>query len=341
MCSSVRSLWLPVWTALLWLASPASAVTVDWVAVGNPGNACNPQTSTPPGCFGAVAQTYQISKFDVTNAQYAEFLNAKAGALDPLALYNTNMAPAAGLNGGITHSGSVYTAVSGRENLPVNWVSFYDTLRFANWMNNGQGAGDTETGAYTLLGGTAAPTNGPIVTRNPGATIVLTSQDEWYKAAYHDALGLLATDYFAYPAGSNTQTGCTATGATANTANCNWPLTVGTPGDLTKVGSYTGSASPYGTFDQGGNVFQWTEALNGTNRVLRGGSFISPAAQLAAASQSAGNPADAFKDVGFRVAMIPEPGTGLLVMAGVLGLAGWRRRRASTQLEATQSGREN
>ena len=38
-------------------------------------------------------------------------------------------------------------------------------------MNNGQGTGDTETGAYTLLGGTAAPSNADTVTRNTGATI--------------------------------------------------------------------------------------------------------------------------------------------------------------------------
>ena len=43
--------------------------------------------------------------------------------------------------------------------------------------------------------------------------------------------------------------------------------------DLTSVGSYPGSASPYGTFDQGGNVFEWNEAIAGTNRVARGGNF--------------------------------------------------------------------
>jgi len=31
---------------------------------------------------------------------------------------------------------------------------------------------------------------------------------------------------------------------------------------------------------------------------------------------------------GFRLAMIPEPSTGLLVMVGLLGLAGWRRAGA-------------
>jgi hypothetical protein len=34
-------------------------------------------------------------------------------------------------------------------------------------------------------------------------------------------------------------------------------------------------------------------------------------------------------EIGFRVAStIPEPGTGLLVIAGLLGIAGWRRARA-------------
>jgi hypothetical protein len=35
-----------------------------------------------------------------------------------------------------------------------------------------------------------------------------------------------------------------------------------------------------------------------------------------------------YNDFGFRLATIPEPGTGLLVFAGLLGLAGWRRGRA-------------
>ena len=303
------------------LSSAASAVTIDWVPVGNPGNLCDVQSQ---GCFGTVASGYQISKYEVTNAQYAEFLNAKAGALDPLALYDADMDPSAGLNGGIVLSGGVYVAVAGREDMPVNHVTFYDTLRFANWLSNGQGSGDTESGAYTLLGGTATPTNGALVVRNPAATIFLPSENEWYKAAYYDAL---STSYFDYPAGTNAATGCTGPTATANSANCDWPLGGG-PGDLTDVGSYTGSPSPYGTYDQGGNVWEWTETITGAAlRVQRGGSFLSVPINLAAATQSAGNPGDAFNATGFRLGSpIPEPGTGLLVMAGVIGLAGWRRR---------------
>jgi len=304
----------------LWLTSaPASAVTFDWVTVGNPGNAADTTG------FGSVADTYRISRYEVTNAQYAEFLNAKAAA-DTLGLYNSNMgdsSPGASGFGGITRSGSAgsytYSPIAGRENMPVNHVSFYDSLRFTNWLHNGQGSGDTETGAYTLLGGTETPSNGLTVTRNANATIFLTSEEEWYKAAYYDPV---TASFFDYPAGSDTQTTCASPGGTPNIANCLGPV-----GDLTAVGSYTGSASPYGTFDQGGNVIEWNEAFIFTSyRGLRGGSFYDGPVQLPASLRPFYEPAYGDFLAGFRVASIPEPGTGLLVLTGLLGLAGSRRR---------------
>src|SRR5690606_15577784 len=156
------------------------------------------------------------------NAQYAEFLNAKAAA-DPLALYNTNMGSNA--QGGITRSGSsgsyTYSVKPGFENKPVNYVSFYDAMRFTNWLNNGQGGADTESGAYTLLGGTTAPSNGTTVLRNLGANIFLPSENEWYKAAYYDGL---SETYFHYPAGTDTQTVCAAPTGIANHANWSCPI---------------------------------------------------------------------------------------------------------------------
>ena len=314
--ASFVSLFLPLVAASLFLAPAASAVSIDWVTVGAPGNAADTTG------FGSVAETYRISKTEVTNAQYAEFLNAKA-ASDSLGLYNTNMD--ANSRGGITRSGSAgsytYSAKAGRENKPVNFVSFFDSLRFSNWLGNGQGGGDTETGAYTLLGGTATPSNRFTVTRNAGANIFLTSEDEWYKAAYYDAL---SASFFDFPAGTDTQTVCAGPGAAANTANCGSVV-----GDLTDVGSYTGSASPNGTFDQGGNVWEWNEAtISGSSRGLRGGAFIGFPFDLAASFRSVNNASLESVGVGFRVASIPEPGTGVLLMTGLLGLSGWRRRRA-------------
>ncbi len=309
----------------LLIASSASAVSMDWTPIGEPGNACD---TKPQGCFGSVGYTYNIGTYEVTNAQYVEFLNAKA-ASDPLGLYNTNMGSS--IYGGITQNCSpscTYSVISGRGDMPVNFVSFYDSLRFTNWLNNGHGSASTETGAYTLLGGTATPSNGTTVTRNGGATIVLTSEDEWYKAAYHNAIGLAAIDYFDYPAGSDTQTACSTPTATPNSANCDQAVR-----NLTIRGSYTGSASPYGTFDQGGNVWEWNEAIlrgsdGGLDRGVRGAAFFNTRIALAALTQGIFSPENEVDYVGFRIAMIPEPGTGLLVITGLLGLARWRKARA-------------
>jgi len=284
-----------------WIANVGHTDDIDrieWVPVGSPGNA--PDTAS--NCFGApcgqVDYNYYISKYDVTNAQYAEFLNAVA-ASDPYSLYNPAMGSDAS-NGGITRSGSsgiyTYAVKAGFAHVPVTYVSFYDAARFANWLSTGT----TETGAYTLIGGTPSPSNGLTVTRNPGAVTFLPSENEWYKAAYYDAA---TASYFAFPAGSSAPTECTAPGATPNTANCG-----GVVGHVTHVGAYAGSASPNGTFDQGGNVYQWNEQIvAGSARGLRGGGWDDDTNEsLAAASPNLGvDPADdSFPDIGFRVASV-------------------------------------
>jgi formylglycine-generating enzyme required for sulfatase activity len=320
---------------LLLIASSASAVTMAWTPIGNPGNAgdTSPGSYAPCGTYGnqpcgAVLYAYQIGTYDVTNAQYAEFLNAKAKS-DPLGLWIANMGEPGGSTGsygGITRSGVsgsyAYSAIAGHENMPVNFVSWYGALRFANWMNNGQGNGDTETGSYTLNGTNSSEGAGS-VPRNAGATIVLPTQDEWYKAAFYNPS---SSSYFAYPASSNTPPTCSAPTAAPNHANCDDAV-----GDFTQVGSYTGSASPYGTFDQGGNIAQWIESLYlDYYAQARGATFGALPLSLAAnqGPSYGGYPTDRSSGIGFRLAMIPEPSTGLLVFAGLLGLAGWRRSRA-------------
>jgi hypothetical protein len=76
--------------AVLLFALPAHAVDIDWVLVGNAGNAADTDTNCLAANCGSVSYDYLISKYEITNAQYAEFLNAKA-ASDPLNLYEMQM----------------------------------------------------------------------------------------------------------------------------------------------------------------------------------------------------------------------------------------------------------
>lgn len=320
------------------------AVTIPTVPVGNPGNANDPLAYDPnhSNLYGGVSYEYRIGTTEVTNAQYAEFLNAKA-ASDPLALYNTGMG--SGVRGGITRSGSdgsySYAVKPNMDNKPVNYVSWFDATRFINWLNNGQGNGDTESGAYTLLGGTATPSNGDNITRKAGATWFLPTDNEWYKAAYYQpaAQGGDVDNYWRYTGASNSlPTVATANSVGdisnpgANVANTNrvsnWNGTQ--DGNVTTVGS-AGPLSQtfYGTFDQGGNVWEWNETLVGSNRALRGGSFNLSPFFLQSTYRANADPAfeEGADSEGFRVATVPEPSTYALAAMGLVSLLAVRRRK--------------
>jgi sulfatase modifying factor 1 len=332
-------------TGLLLLATPAWAVEMDWVFVGNPSN----PPKLPPGCWssrtpdssakcGVVTYDYWIGTYEVTNTQYAAFLNAKA-ASDPYELYNPEM-ESNPRGGGIVREGSdgsySYSVKAGFEDRPATWVSFFDAVRFVNWLDNGQAAGDTETGAYTLLGGTAIPSNWQTIVREPTAIAFLPNEAEWWKAAYFDPV---SETYFDYPTRSNTPPTCSAPTSAPNSANCGLVV-----GDTTDVGSYPNSASPYGTFDQAGNVWEWTEETYeffppGSEglRLLVSGGARTPADELEWSWWFLEVPSEDFWTYGFRVGtydpeilalrVIPEPGTSLLLMAGLAALAARSSRR--------------
>jgi sulfatase modifying factor 1 len=307
-----------------------------WVTVGNPGNVADQQWASPG--YGAVTYTYNIGKYEVTAGQYTAFLNAVAKT-DTYGLYNTNMSRTdygSGI-GRIGLSGNyIYGTVDANfVNRPVNYVSFWDACRFANWLHNGQrtgaqDAGTTERGAYTLDGYNGG--DGWTIRRSADAKYAVPSEDEWYKAAYYNAA---TATYFDYPTSSDTAPGRDMADASGNNANYytgsgNYPIDSGKY--TTVAGEFQNSDSPYGTFDQGGNVLEWndTGVLSGSGwslRGVRGGSFDYPDWKVIAAYRGGAGPANENEDnrYGFRVAEVPEPATlGLLALGGLLAL---RRRR--------------
>ena len=317
--------------ALISCASASASVTMDWVTVGHAGNAAD---STG---YGAVGYAYQIGKYEVTNAQYATFLNAvDPNGANANGIYNTSMGSTA--RGGITYtdgaaSGAKYTIRTSMGDKPVNYVSWYDAARFANWMMNGQGSGSTETGAYTLSGNTG------IITKNSGANVWLPSEDEWYKAAYYDPTSGAGggDNYWLYATQSDTtptQASANSTGDITNPGEnvANYFLGAdwnGEDGNVTTVGSAAAN-NYFGTADMAGNVSEWTDAVVGTNRGLRGGSWGSQAGQLA--STGGLNTTPTYESnagaQGFRLASVavPEPTSLVLTMlAGGVMLI--RRRR--------------
>jgi len=94
-------------------------------------------------------------------------------------------------------------------------------------------------------------------------------------------------------------------------------------GTVNAVGSYPSGASPYGTLDMVGNVWEWTAdwydskyyadsprenppgPAKGDLRVLRGGSFFDDALSVRCAVRYADVPVNRFDYVGFRVVVSP------------------------------------
>jgi len=329
-------------TMILSVGSTAQATVVDIVTVpvGNAGNTGEWSGDTyggygPDRICGSVAYDYRIGKHEVTAGQYAEFLNA-VGGVDTYGLYNSSMwSSSYGCK--IERSGSsgsyTYSVAGDWANRPVNYVSFGDAARFANWLHNAQptgaqGLSTTEDGAYYLNGATS---NAALlaVSREADWKWAITSEDEWYKAAYHKNDGDTG-NYFDYPTSSDSMPSNDLINPDPgnNATFYDSGYTIGSPYYRTEFGAHENSDSPYGTFDQGGNVWEWNEALIGSSRGVRGGSFGDFGDYyLHASFRICGDPTYESDTIGFRVSEVPEPATMAILMLGGIGIL--RRRKCA------------
>lgn len=303
----------------------------EFVRIGDVGNAADSNG------LGAVNHEYSIGKYEVSANEYINFLNAVGNAsvdVNGSSIYLYHPIGTINGRGTIVVSGSAFSIKEGKDNNPVNYVSAYAAAMYANWLCNGAkadaDASDYLTGAYDFE--TYGATIELFSNRNMFAQFWLATADEWYKAAYYSPeLNNGAGGYYAYATQNNEAPAASMPTDTPNCANYDHIT-----GDMctTIVGSYISSASHYGTFDQAGNVSEWTETIDGQNLVRLGGAYDSTSWHIRAAYSAATDPTVEMYNIGFRLASsdgeipIPEPAEfAFALAAAALALLALRRRK--------------
>jgi len=223
---------------------------------------------------------FKMSKYEITNAQYAAFLNAKgigsnglyaAGAYPTQALI---YASSSSYDWGLHYTGGQWVPVVGFENHPVTYVTWYGATEFATYSG---GTLPTEAQwEYACRAGTTTPFNTGACLSNAQAN---------YDWAY-------------------TYNTCTNTNTTY-------------PSTTQAVGSYAPNA--YGLYDIHGNVWEWcsdwygtypttaqtnpTGTLTGSDRVGRGGGWDNYAQFCRSAYRNYGYPDSSGDSIGFRLVL--------------------------------------
>ena len=203
---------------------------------------------------------------------------------------------------------------------PTASSSWYEAAKFANWLTSGNAL----QGAYTFTDSTTfTGVDRATALTTYGTIYVLPSEDEWYKAAYLKSDG---SGYTTYATGDSVPTAGTE-------ANYN-----GVNSEAWNVGS--GIEENNGTYDMGGNVFEWGEsAFDGTlddpneSRVLRGGAWNYASFALQSSIRLINAPTIETNNLGFRVAsvsaavaVVPEPSSVGLLVIGAMGCVLRRKR---------------
>jgi len=290
--------------------------------------------------LGAVKDPFCMGKYKVTAQQYVEFLNSVAKKKDPYELFDERMEhdPAVScIKRAIDDKGLFsYQAISGREDFPITYVDLFCCLRFCNWLSHGspsdaESSEVTETGAYTIET-TGDDHEEVTIEASAGSPYFLPTEDQWYKAAYyhHHPEKIISYDpespipsvqdsdsflYWNYPTQTMSEpwNGLGSSSEAANYCRENqwWYSKYTTGGEpfLTPVGFFKNTPGPYGTFDMGGDVSEWTYSLNDIERssgiskcFVRGGSWASGAGELHRSKHTALEITTRNKTTGFRIA---------------------------------------
>ena len=254
---------------------------------------------------------YEIGKYEMTNAQFLEFLNDagvnSTGQLNGHVVIDSSI-------GEFGYSNGTFSLKkSGKGHYPVIYVTWWGSIAYCNWLSQKEGipvAYDTSDGSLLDENG-ASTTN---ITAVKGYR--LPTEAEWEYAArggQHDISGGTEAHDFTY-AGSNTidDVGWYK----GNSDNPTYPIYEGT--GTQKAG--TKAANEAQIHDMSGNVFEWCQdgyngdyyvnspsqnPLNFTDdysRVYRGGCWILSAFSCRVSHRSHTTPGSNSSYVGFRLA---------------------------------------
>jgi formylglycine-generating enzyme len=152
-------------------ADTIRGINIDFVTIGNAGNAGDTRIGANPYGCGAVSYNYRIGKYEVTNAQWNAFTTAVG-------------AP----------TGNAYWTGTQQ---PTDMVSWYEAAHFCNYLTSG----DEYSGAYRFsINGNFLGIDRDSSISTYGTTYVIPTEDEWYKAAYYKPNG---SGYSLYVNGTN------------------------------------------------------------------------------------------------------------------------------------------
>jgi formylglycine-generating enzyme required for sulfatase activity len=244
---------------------------VETVPVGDPGNPNEKITGK-----GAVNYDYRITKYEITNAQWAHFLNC----VDPDGMGSGLWKETMSISRSPGDDGNLeYKAKASEKYHPVRFVDPFDAARYANWLTNGQprgeqGKGVTEDGMYNLAGNPKYPVRSFDIGSGKYGWAIPT-HSEWLKAAYYDpSKDSGFGGYWPWPwkvtnpphvvgpqdpeLNLESPNSANISGATAveeKFEDGEWIM--GTPAGPLPVGFYSNTTNYYGTYDQGGNLAEW------------------------------------------------------------------------------------
>jgi hypothetical protein len=273
---------------------------IEFSTIGAPGNPAYWLPPGPGGgqpnngeARGRVDYTYRLARTEVTGAQWVQFANAYArtfgGNLPENASPNLLGSLTARVVGYSTDGGSDIYATGGVFANMAARTSWRLSALYCNWLHNDRAETPAafHSGAYefstfgdvtftTRFGGTSrAFTDQP--TRSPGARFWIPSYDEWIKGMHFDPnnpqLGVNGWREFAFGADVPPFGGQIDPEVGVDRRNFGPPGTPGaisgdtfvqiSPGNLGwPVASYPNAQSPWGLFDGGGSVTEWTEQID-------------------------------------------------------------------------------